>query len=192
MLLIDDILVSDRLFTERFVCHLDKCKGVCCIEGDFGAPLETEELHTLERIYEDIKPFLRKEGLEVLEKEGLFTLYKEEKSYGTPLLENGACAYLTYDEKGIALCGIELAWKAGATDFQKPISCHLYPIRIARNEKKNFEAVNYEEWEICSDACKLGEELNVPVFRFLKEPLIRKYGEAFYEQLEDAYAGGHY
>ncbi len=132
MLIIDDILISETVFTERFVCHLDRCKGICCIEGDFGAPLEKGEPEVLAEIYEDIKPFLREEGIAVLEEKGLFVLYKEEKTYGTPLLDNGACAYLTFDERGIALCGIELAWKAGATDFQKPISCHLYPIRIKK------------------------------------------------------------
>ncbi len=192
MLIIDEVLISEAVFTERFVCNLGKCKGVCCIEGDYGAPLEDAERQTLERIYEDIKPFLRPEGRAVLAEQGLYVLYKDEQAYGTPLLEDGACAYLTFDEQGIALCGIELAWKAGHTDFRKPISCHLYPIRIKRNESRNFEAINYEEWDICSDACSLGKELKMPVFRFLKEALVRKYGQAFYEQMEEAYRSGNF
>ncbi len=192
MLIIDDVLISEALFTEHFVCNLSKCKGICCIEGDFGAPLEEVERHTLERIYEDIKPFLRSEGIAEIERQGLYVLYEEERVYGTPLLEDGACAYLTFDEQGIALCGIELAWKAGVTGFRKPISCHLYPIRIKRNESRDFEAVNYEEWDICSDACSLGEQLRVPVFRFLREALVRKYGEAFYQQMEEAYQRGSF
>ncbi len=192
MLIIDEVLISEAVFTEHFICNLGKCKGVCCIEGDYGAPLEDAERQTLERIYEDIKPFLRPEGQAVLAEQGLYVLYKDEQVYGTPLLEDGACAYLTFDEQGIALCGIELAWKAGLTDFRKPISCHLYPIRIKRNESRNFEAINYEEWDICSDACSLGKELKMPVFRFLKEALVRKYGQAFYEQMEEAYRSGNF
>ena len=185
MLIVQDILVSDDVVKKRFVCNLNACKGACCWEGDWGAPLETEELHTLERVYAEVKPFLRDDGIQVLEKE-LFTWYEDAKDYGTPLLENGACAYLTYEKDGTAKCGIEKAYEAGATDFRKPISCHLYPIRVKKDRKTNFEAINYDQWDICSAACTLGEKLQVPVYQFLKDALVRKYGEAFYEELAAA------
>ena len=185
MLIVQDIIVSDDVVEKRFVCNLQACKGACCWEGDWGAPLETEELHTLERIYEEVKPFLREEGIRVLENE-LFTWYEDAKDYGTPLLENGACAYLTYEKDGTAKCGIEKAYEAGATDFRKPISCHLYPIRVKKDQKASFEAINYDQWDICYAACSLGEKLQVPVYQFLQDALVRKYGEAFYEELAAA------
>lgn len=192
MFLIQDILVSEAVVQEDFVCNLNACKGACCWEGDFGAPLETEELHTLERIYPQIKPFLSEAGIEVIEKEGLFAYYKEEKEYGTPLIDGGPCAYMIKNELGIAMCGIEVAYKAGATDFIKPVSCHLYPIRVAENPKTGFTAVNYEKWDICSAACTLGKKEKIPVYQFVKSGLIRKFGESFFEELEkmDEYISG--
>lgn len=187
MLIVQNVLVSDEVLEKHFVCNLNACKGACCWEGDWGAPLETEELHTLERIFPDIQPFLRPEGLRILEKE-LFTWYEDAKEYGTPLLENGACAYLTYENDGTAKCGIEKAYEAGATDFRKPISCHLYPIRVRKDSKRDFEAINYDQWDICSAACSLGQKLKVPVYQFLQEALVRKYGAAFFEELSAAAA----
>lgn len=184
MLIVKDVLVSDEIVEEQFICNLKACKGACCWEGDWGAPLETAELHILEQIYEHVAPYLSEEGKAVIKEDGLFTFYKEPKEYGTPLLKNGACAYMTYDEIGIAKCGIEQAYLAGATDFKKPISCHLYPIRVTENKKTGFESLNYDEWEICSAACQLGKKEQVPVYRFVKEALVRKYGEAFYEELD--------
>ncbi len=184
MLIVKDVLVSDEIVEEQFICNLKACKGACCWEGDWGAPLETAELHILEQIYEHVAPYLSEEGKAVIKEDGLFTYYKEPKEYGTPLLKNGACAYMTYDEIGIAKCGIEQAYLAGATDFKKPISCHLYPIRVTENKKTGFESLNYDEWEICSAACQLGKKEQVPVYRFVKEALVRKYGEAFYEELD--------
>lgn len=184
MLIVKDVLVSDEIVEEQFICNLKACKGACCWEGDWGAPLETAELHILEQIYEHVTPYLSEEGKAVIKEDGLFTFYKEPKEYGTPLLKNGACAYMTYDEIGIAKCGIEQAYLAGATDFKKPISCHLYPIRVTENKKTGFESLNYDEWEICSAACQLGKKEQVPVYRFVKEALVRKYGEAFYEELD--------
>jgi hypothetical protein len=184
MFLIQEILVSDSVIREQFLCKLDACKGACCWEGDFGAPLEDEELETLKQVYGEIKPFLRAEGVEVLEKKGLFTWFDNMDGFGTTLLDDGACAYLTFDERGIAKCGIEKAWEAGATAFRKPISCHLYPIRISKNEAVGFEAMNYDQWDICSAACQAGKSAQLPIYRFVKEALIRKYGEAFYEELD--------
>ena len=186
MVIVQDILISDDLLEECFRCNLNACKGACCWEGDFGAPLEPEEMRTLEAIFETLKPFLRKEGIEAIEKNGLYVFYKDMEAFGTPLLENGACAFLTFEANGVAKCGIEKAYEAGAVDFQKPVSCHLYPVRVSKNEEHGFEALNYDRWDICSAACTAGKKENVPVYRFVKNALIRKYGEAFFEELDAA------
>jgi len=188
MFIIQEILVSDDIIEKQFLCNLSACKGACCWEGDFGAPLEKEEIASLEKDYEAIKPFLSEAGKAVIEKEGKYTWFEEPKENGTPLAEGAACAYMTYNELGIAQCGIEQAHKAGATDFLKPISCHLYPIRINKEETVGFEALNYDKWDICSAACSLGEKEQLPVYKFVKNAIIRKYGKAFYEEL-DAAAG---
>ena len=190
MVVIGDILVSDEVVSEKFVCNLNACKGACCWEGDFGAPISEAEKQILDDIYLSIKPFLSAEGQEVLEKKGKYTYYKQVDEWGTPLLNNAACAYLTYSELGIAQCGIEKAYLAGAMHFIKPISCHLYPIRV-KNEIAGYEWLNYEKWNICSAACSLGKDLKIPVFQFVKEAIIRKYGAAFYEEL-DAYYQIHF
>jgi hypothetical protein len=188
VILIQDILVSRDVVEERFLCQLDACKGACCWEGDFGAPLEAAELDTLTRIYPDIQPFLRREGIEAIEDQGLYTYFDELKGFGTTLLPDGACAYLTFDETGTAKCGIEKAYEAGATDFQKPVSCHLYPIRVSRNEEIGFEALNYDRWDICFAACKAGKKAKLPLFQFVKSALVRKYGQAWFDELEAAAA----
>jgi len=190
MVVIGDVLVSDEVVSEKFVCNLNACKGACCWEGDFGAPITEAEKQILDDIYLSIKPFLSAEGQEVLENKGKYTYYKQVDEWGTPLLNNAACAYLTYSELGIAQCGIEKAYQAGATQFIKPISCHLYPIRV-KNEIAGYEWLNYEKWNICSAACSLGKDLKIPVFQFVKSALIRKYGAAFYEEL-DAYYQMHF
>lgn len=186
MLIVQGKLISRDIIEEQFLCNLNACKGACCWEGDWGAPLEREELHTLEQIYDHIKEHLSPEGRRVLEEEGLFTYYTEAEEYGTPLLENGACAYLTYTKEGIATCGIEQAYNAGKTNFRKPLSCHLYPIRIQKDEKNSFEALNYDRWDICSAACQKGKEQQMPLFQFAKAALTRKYGADFYEELAAA------
>ncbi|MBP7272841.1 MAG: DUF3109 family protein [Saprospiraceae bacterium] len=182
MYVIQDILVSDEILHEQFVCNLSACKGACCWEGDLGAPLEEAELPILEAIYEKVKPFLTDAGIAAIEAQGKFV--KVKKSFATPLVDDKPCAYMTYNDLGIAQCGIEQANKAGVIDFKKPISCHLYPIRISKNKALQFEAMNYERWDICEPACTLGKQLKVPVYLFLKEPIIRKYGKEFYEELE--------
>lgn len=186
MLIIQDKLVSDDVVKQHFICNLDACKGACCWEGDFGAPLEKEELDVFENIYDKVKPFLKAEGVKVIQEKGLYVYYDEAKEHGTPLLENGACAFLTYEANGIAKCGIEKAYEAGVIDYKKPISCHLYPIRVEREEALNFEALNYDKWDICSAACKLGKKEQLPVYKFVKEAIIRKYGADFYEELDAA------
>ena len=186
MLIIQGKLIHDSVIREQFICNLNACKGACCWEGDFGAPLDTAELHTLEGIFEEIKPFLSYEWLEAIQTEGLFTYFEEAKEYGTSLINNAACVYMVYDKNGVAQCGIEQAFNAGVTDFKKPISCHLYPIRVSYNTESGFEILHYDEWDICSAACLLGRQHKMPVYRFVKEALIRKYGEAFYEELDAA------
>ncbi len=186
MLIIEDILISDDVVQEQFMCNLNACKGACCWEGDYGAPLTDEELTILQQIYKDIAPFLTPEGKAVIEQKGVYTFYEDADDFGTPLIDGGACAYMTRDEKGIAQCGIEQAYRAGATDFQKPISCHLYPIRITPRGEYQMETMNYERWDICAAACELGKKQQMPVYRFVKEALIRKYGNNFFEALDNA------
>ena len=183
MIQIDDKLISEDLFSEEFVCNLAKCKGICCVDGDAGAPLDEDETKILDEIYSKIKSYLRPEGIQAIEEQGTYTL-DFEGDLVTPLVNNAECAYVIFDEKGYTKCAIEKAYEDGVIDWQKPISCHLYPIRIT--EYSNFSAINYHEWDICSDACTLGKELGVKVYQFLKKPLIRKYGEEFYQTLSEA------
>ena len=186
MLIIQEILVSDDVVEKQFLCNLSACKGACCWEGDFGAPLEDEEIELLEKEYESIAPFLCDAGKRVIEAQGKYCWYEEPAENGTPLIEGAACAYMTYHQAGIAQCGIEQAHKAGCTSLLKPISCHLYPIRVKKEKALGFEALNYDRWDICHAACTLGKKEQLPVYRFVKDALIRKYGEAFYEELDAA------
>jgi hypothetical protein len=186
MLIVQGKLIHESVIKEQFICNLDACKGACCWEGDYGAPLETAELYTLENIYEEVKPFLAKEGLAAIKTEGLFTYYKKPKEYGTSLVNNSACVFMVYDEQGVAQCGIEQAYNAGVIAWKKPISCHLYPIRISKDDKTGFETLYYDEWDICSAACALGRQHKMPVYRFVKDALVRHYGLDFYEELDAA------
>ncbi len=173
-------LISDEVFTEHFVCDLNACKGACCVEGEAGAPLLPEEAELLERILPKVQPFLRPEGVAALEEQGAW-VFDQDGEHSTPLRDGAECAYAVF-ENGKALCGIEKAHAAGAIEFKKPISCHLYPIRVTRYV--SFDALNYHRWPICSPACALGNQLKVSVYRFLKEPLIRLYGPEWYSDLE--------
>ncbi|MBX2917109.1 MAG: DUF3109 family protein [Cyclobacteriaceae bacterium] len=181
MIQVGEILVSDDIKEVEFVCNLEKCKGACCVEGDLGAPLEEDELETMKSIQKAIKPYLTKAGLAAIKEQGPYIL-DEDGDYSTPTIGGKECAYALYDAKGVLKCGIEQAYLDGKVEFRKPISCHLYPIRITKN-KKGFEAVNYHKWSICSAACTLGQSLQVPLYKFLKEPLIRKYGDVWYGEL---------
>ncbi len=186
MLIIQDKLVSGEVIKEQFICNLSKCKGACCWEGDFGAPIEEEEIEILKAIYPKVKPYLSEESINTIDEKGVVTYYKDVEEIGTSLLDNGACSFMIFDSLGRAQCSIERAYLEGEINFKKPISCHLYPIRVEKNEEVDFEALNYDRWDICVAACTLGAEQQMPVYRFLKEPLIRKYGVEFYEELDAA------
>jgi len=181
MFQLDNTLVSEDLFDYDFVCNLSACKGACCIDGDAGAPLEESETELLVELYRDIKPYLTPEGIAAIEEQGAF-VKGFDGEWETPLIDGGRCAYVVTAKDGITYCGIEAAQRAGKISWKKPISCHLYPVRL--KEYESFTAVNYHQWGICSDACSLGEELKVPVYKFLKEALIRKFGQKWYDELE--------
>lgn len=174
-------IVSETIIEKDFVCNLSACKGACCIDGDAGAPLDAEEIETLKNIYPKVKPFLRKEGIEAIETQGTH-ITTDFGDFETPLINGADCAYVIFDDKNTALCGIEEAYNQGEISWKKPVSCHLYPIRV--KEYSEFSAVNYDQWDICDDACTLGKELQVPVYKFVKEALIRKFGEDWYSELE--------
>lgn len=180
MILIENTVISDDIADKFFVCDLAKCKGACCVEGDLGAPIEVDELVILEREFKNIEPYLSPEGKKAIEEQGLY-IKDWEDDFSTPTIADRECAYALYDEKGILKCAIEQAFFDGKTDFRKPISCHLYPIRITKHD--HYDALNYDRWHICSDACSHGEQLGVEIYKFLKAPLIRKYGESWYKQL---------
>ncbi len=174
-------IVSEDIIEKDFVCNLSACKGACCVQGEAGAPLNKEETQILEEIYSKVKPFLRSEGIEVIEKQGTWVT-SDLGELETPLVNDAECAYLIFDDKKTALCGIEQACNEGLITWKKPISCHLYPVRV--KDYSEFAAVNYHKWSICDDACTLGKELQVSVYKFVKEPLIRKFGENWYAELE--------
>ncbi len=180
MITIDKTINSVDLAEVCFVCDLKQCKGACCVEGDAGAPLLEEEIGLLEDELDYIKPFMRNEGIEETEKNGIFD-FDVSGNYVTPLVNGKECAFVYFNEDGIAGCAIEKAWEAGKSTLRKPISCHLYPVRV--NRYRDFEAVNYEKWHICEPALRHGKKLKVPVYRFLKVALIRKYGEKWYQEL---------
>lgn len=180
MIQLGDTLISDELVEEQFVCDLNKCKGACCVEGDLGAPLDFDELDQIEDAVELVKEYLGEDAIRTLEKEGGF-LVDEDGDFSTTTINGKECAFAFYDDQNILKCSIEQAHLDGKTDFKKPLSCHLYPIRVTKTEK--FEALNYDRWSICAPACDLGKELKVPVYKFLKEPLIRKFGENWYAEL---------
>jgi len=184
MLVIDNTLITDEVLEKHFVCDLNACKGACCVKGDYGAPLEDEELEQLDKVYNKVKPYMTPAGIEAVEKQGKYLLY-EKKEWVTPLIKGKECAYTFFDEAGIAKCAIEKAYYEGKVKWKKPISCHLYPIRITK-QKNGLEALNYDKWSICKAACKLGDSLKVPVYKFLKDSLTRKYGKEWYKQLEVA------
>ena len=182
MLKIDHTIISLDLLEQKFVCDITKCKGACCLYGDSGAPLEEGEGEKIEKNFQKIKPFLRKEGILAIEAQGTF-IKDGDGDLVTPLINGKECAY-TFMEDGIYRCGIEKAWLQNKITFRKPVSCHLFPVR--RKKYPEFEAVNYERWAICQPARVLGNRKNIPVYKFLKEALVRVYGKKWYRKLEKA------
>jgi hypothetical protein len=180
---IDNVLISDEVIEAKFVCDLHKCKGGCCEDGDAGAPLEQEDIQMLDAHFETIKPYLTKEGLKEIQGKGKY-IYDREFGWVTPTIESKICAYGHKDSDGIIKCGIEQAYYDGKLNWKKPISCHLYPIRITEN--KSYTNVNYEPREVlCRAACALGKKLKLPVYQFLKEAIVRKFGMDFYNTLNE-------
>ena len=181
MIEVQGILVSDDVVKKQFTCNLSACKGACCINGASGAPLEDEEAGLLEDHYEQIAPFLTDEGRQAIAEKGHYEM-DQRNFLKTPLRPDGACAYIAYEGE-VLKCGIEQAFEKGQVDFQKPVSCHLYPVRV--KALSGTEALNYDRWDICQEACTLGEHLQMPVYRFVKDALVRRYGEDFYAELEE-------
>ena len=181
MLAIGKTLVSLDLLDRKFVCDLAKCKGECCIKGDAGAPLENHEIDILENIVDDVLPYMDDPGRNKVNADGVFEIDRDGDK-GTVLLEDGRCAFATVTDKGVYSCAIEKANAEGKVKFRKPISCHLYPVRITKYP--TYDAVNYDQWDICKPACKCGADLQVPLFRFVKDSLVRKYGSEWYEELK--------
>lgn len=186
MILIDEILVSREVAEKKFVCQLTACKGACCIEGDYGAPLEEEEINIIAESLEKIFPYIPEESIKRIKAKGFHKKRRSEELHETELMNDGACVFMGRDKSGISYCGIEKAQREGEINFKKPISCHLYPIRVIKNKQTGFEALNYDEWDICSAACSYGEELGVRVYEFARDAIVRKYGEAFYDALDHA------
>ena len=182
MIAIEHVLLSDEVVTAQFVCDLQSCKGGCCVEGDCGAPLTEEETFIIKETYPLIKEYLSAQAIQEIEKQGTHTV-DDEFGYVTPTIGGGVCVYAYKDNQNIIKCGIEKAWKKGIIDFQKPLSCHLFPIRI--QESEGYEMVNYKpRKKLCSPACKLGSKLKIPVYKFLEQAIKRKYGHEFYETLD--------
>ncbi len=182
MIQIGDTLISFDVFEKKFCCDLQQCKGICCVEGDSGAPLEKSESRQIEKNYGGIRAFMKPEGIRAVEEQG-FAVVDKDGDLVTPLIHGRECAY-AIDENGGCWCAIEKAWTQGKSAFRKPVSCHLYPIRVTRYA--GFEALNYHKWDICRCARVKGEQEGIPVYRFLKQALIDRYGEEWYRQVEYA------
>jgi len=185
MIIIDQVLVSDQVVEEQFVCDLSKCKGGCCEDGDAGAPLENKEKEYVKDFFEIVKPYMTKEGIKEIKQVGPY-LYDREFGWVTPTIEGKICAYGYKDKEGIIKCAFEQAYNDGKIPWKKPISCHLFPIKLSKSKSDpGIEYMNYEPREdLCKAACTLGKKLKVPAYVFLKESIIRKYGETFYETLD--------
>ena len=182
MLIVGNVLVSEELIDKCFCCDLSQCKGACCVDGDLGAPVAPDEVAELEEYYPDFQKYMTEEGVAVVENGGTF-VFNGGDSFDTPLVEsNDACAFAFYED-GVAKCAIEKCFLDGDIPFRKPISCYLYPIRVGR--VGDYEALNYDHWSICRTAVENGERLHLPVYQFLREPLIDKYGAEWYAELEE-------
>lgn len=180
MIIIDNVVVSDEFLNAQFSCNLACCKGRCCVEGDAGAPLEPEEVGLIEEYFDDIKPYMRPEGIAVVEENDVFD-YDDCGDLVTPLVNDEECVYVYFHDNGTALCAIEKAYLEGKIDFWKPISCHLYPIRLV--EKDGLTHIMYHEWSVCVSAKRKGERDGIPLYKYLKAPLIRRFGAEWYDKL---------
>ncbi|MEJ7609629.1 MAG: DUF3109 family protein [Ferruginibacter sp.] len=184
MIAIENVLLSDQIISDRFVCDLSSCKGACCVDGDAGAPLGNKELKEIDEVFPHVLPYLRKESIDEINRSGRY-VHNTEFGWVTPTINNKICVYGIFDANGIVKCGIEQAYLDGKTTWKKPISCHLFPVIVKKSSDGVTEYANYEPREDhCKAACSLGKKLKVPVYKFLKEPLVRKFGESFYEALE--------
>lgn len=183
MIEIDGKIVSTDILTVRFSCDLAHCKGICCVEGNAGAPLEVEEVDILETEYDNYKKYMTPEGREVIKREG-FMVVDPDGDLTTPLVGDAECAY-SFPENGITFCAMERAYRNGETAFKKPISCHLYPIRLTEFSNGSI-GLNYHRWGVCSGALAKGEKDGIPMYRSLREPIIRRFGEEFYDTLTEA------
>lgn len=181
MIEIDGKVINTEIFRRRFICDISKCKGTCCYDGDSGAPLEEDELEKLTEVYPTVKPYLSDEENEEIAKQGLWVTDRDGDLV-TPIIRGCECVYTNREEDGTWSCAIEKAYREGKTKWRKPISCYLYPIRVSKTRK--YEMLNFHEWEVCRPAVELGEKVGTPVYKFLKEPIIAKYGEEFYNELE--------
>lgn len=181
MIQIDDKIISLELFTARFCCDLGACRGECCVEGNAGAPLDEEEIALLEEEWDNYAPYMTPEGKQAVKEQGVAVI-DEDGDLTTPLVDGAECAY-TINENGVTWCAIEKAWSEGKTPFRKPISCYLYPIRLVKLSN-GLTGLQYHRWEVCRAAEILGAQKGEPLYKTLKEPIIRRFGEAFYNEME--------
>ena len=179
MLIVENCIISENIADRPFCCDLSQCKGQCCVEGDAGAPLDQDEVPVLERIYPQVEPYMTEAGRRAVARQGV-AVDDHAGEPCTPLVENRECAYVVWDD-GCALCAIEKAFRDGKIDYVKPLSCHLYPIRV--DNYGQFISLNYHEWDVCKSAVCKGKEARVPLYIYLKEPLIRRFGPQWYDQL---------
>ena len=188
MISIGKTIVSEEVIKKQFSCDLAACHGECCVQGDSGAPLEEDEIGIIEDYLDDIKPFMTPAGIKAVDESGVFD-YDTDGEFVTTLVQGQECAFV-YFENDIAFCAIEKAYRLGIIDYIKPISCHLYPIRISKY--KDFEAINYHKWQICDLALLKGKREKTALYEFVKAPLIRKYGQDWYDQLVNEVQSGRY
>jgi len=182
MIIIDEVILSDDIRDCYFHCQLEKCKGACCVQGDQGAPLEKEELPVLEQIYDIVKPYLPEKSIQTIAEKGLYEYHEKEGDYTTSVNgKNEECVFAIQDTHGVWKCGIEKAYYEGKISFQKPVSCHLYPIRITHAGGKDL--LNYDRWEVCNPACEYGNEKKTPLYKFVQTALVRKYGQDWFNKL---------
>ena len=179
MLIVEDCIISDNLAEVKFCCDLAECRGACCVEGDSGAPLDSDEIPVLESLFPTVRQYMSDGGIRAVAEYGTSVVDSDGQPC-TPLVEGRECAYAVVED-AVTLCAIEKAWRDGKTDFRKPVSCHLYPVRI--EDYGEFKAVNYHEWEICRCAVRKGRRDGEPLYRYLEEPLVRRFGQEWYDEL---------